>query len=136
MEMHAAVDDDHLSGDAVGSAERHDLLRDVDSVRGVSERHAPARAIDHLEWNSLGHARALDETGGDAVDHDLRSEGHRETAGEMDEGRLARCVGERAADGSQARHGGDVDDAPTSLPFHVRGGGPRELKWPTHVGSE
>src|SRR5262249_32283467 len=36
----------------------------------------------------------------------------------------------------QARHGGDVDDAPTSLPLHVRRGSARELKWPAHVGGE
>src|SRR5215471_8406638 len=63
-------------------------------------------------------------------------ERHRETACEMDEGRLARCVAERAAHGNQARHGGDVDDAPTTLPLHVRGGSARELKWSAHVGGE
>jgi hypothetical protein len=36
----------------------------------------------------------------------------------------------------QACHGSDVDDAPSSLPLHERGGRPHELKWPTHVGGE
>src|SRR5215831_13100973 len=94
VEMRAAVDDDHLSGDAVVSAECHDLLRDVGSVRGAPKHHALARAIDHLGRDSLGHARALDKTGG------------------------------------------DVDDAPASLPLHVRRGSARELKWPAHVGGE
>src|SRR5215467_12628795 len=114
VEMRAAVDDDHLSGDAVVSADRHDLLRDVGSVRGAPQHHALARAIDHLGRDSPGHARALDETGGDAVHGDLGGERHRETTREMDEGRLARCVAERAAHRYQARHGGDVDDAPAS----------------------
>src|SRR5207253_10329813 len=71
-----------------------------------------------------------------AVDGDVGSERHRETAREVDERRLAGRIRDGAAAWPQPRHGGDVDDAAAALLAHVGGGGPGELKGAAHIGVE
>src|SRR2546427_12787284 len=64
----------------------------------------------------------LDESGSDAVDGDPRRERHGEAAGEMDQRRLARRIGDATATRRQARDRRDVDNATGALlPEEMRG---------------
>lgn len=93
MEEDAGIDNERLSGDAIGAAEGDGLLGDVLGAGGAAEDGAIAGALGNLGWEAKGHARVLDKAGGDAIHGYVWRQGDGEAAGEVDEGRLGSRVG-------------------------------------------
>src|SRR5262249_55651366 len=118
-DRHSAVNDDGLAGHAVRAAESHDLLRDVIGAARFAENRLRTSAFLYLLGDTIGHARALDQSRRDAIDAHIGTQCNGETMCQVNQRGLAARVANTAAPGSYSRERCDIDDAAALVPAQL-----------------